>query len=128
MTSLLNLSVASFRGLSHSCTMPKVRIYRPDKTAMQSGKAKTKAWLLEPVSDSKLPTDPLMGWTGMNDTSREIRLKFSTKEAAIGYAQANQLEYEVIEPKPRHHVKKAYADNFAFDRYSPLTSGLKSAP
>ena len=38
------------------------RISRPAKTATQSGKAKTKDWLLEfEPSSARLP-DPLMGW------------------------------------------------------------------
>lgn len=96
--------------------MPKARIYRPSKTAMQSGTAKTKYWLLEMLSPNKMPTDPLMGWTSMPDTLREIKLKFPSKEAAIAYAQQNRLAYEVVEPKPRPQIKKAYADNFAYNR------------
>ena len=95
--------------------MTTFRIHCPDKNAMQSGKAKNN-WLLEPVASTKMPTDPLMGWTGMSDTTREIRLKFPTREAAIGYAQANHLDYEVIEPKPRTQIIKTYAGNFAYDR------------
>ena len=96
--------------------MPKARIYCPAKTAMQSGAAKTKAWVLEMLSDSKQPTDALMGWTGMPDTLREIKLKFESKDAAIAYAQKNQIEFEVSEPHRRAPIKKAYADNFAFNR------------
>lgn len=96
--------------------MTKVRISRPDKNAMQSGKSKMTTWLLEVVPEQSHFIDPLMGWTGMKDTVREIRLKFPSKEAAIAYAAANRLAYEVVEPKPRHIVKKAYQDNFCFDR------------
>lgn len=94
----------------------KARIYRPTKTAMQSGTAKTKYWWLEVLSPEKMPTDPLMGWTSMPDTLREIKLKFPTREAAIAYAQKNRIAFEVIEPHARPQIKKAYADNFAYNK------------
>lgn len=96
--------------------MIKARIYRPAKTAMQSGTAKTKVWLLEMLSPDKMPTDPLMGWTSMPDTLREIKMKFPTKDAAIAYAQKNRIAFEVTEPNARPQIKKAYADNFAFNK------------
>lgn len=96
--------------------MTKARIYSPAKTAMQSGKAKTGGWLLEMISDAKPQTEPLMGWTTMPDTIREVRLKFSTKEEAIAYANKHRILYELYEPKPRPIIKKAYADNFKFDK------------
>lgn len=95
--------------------MPKVRIYRPDKTAMQSGKA-SGGWLLECVPDEPMGIDPLMGWNSMPDTLRQIRLFFPTKAKALAYATRQRLVFEVIEPKPRYHLRKAYADNFAFHR------------
>ena len=96
--------------------MTKARIYQPDKTAMQSGKAKTHAWKLEFAPEEPYFTDDLMGWTGMTDMPREINLFFPTKEAAIAYADRLRLPYEVSDPAPRKAVRKAYADNFRFDR------------
>lgn len=96
--------------------MSLARIFRPDKSAMQSGKGRMKAWLLEFAPEAPLFIDPLMGWTGMSDTVRQLRLTFPSKEAAIAYAEKNDIPYEVFEPKPRRHVKKAYADNFAFSK------------
>ena len=97
------------------------RIYRPAKTAMQSGKAKTKDWLLafEPAS-ARLP-DPLMGWTQSQDMNGEVRLSFETREEAIAYAQAHGIAFQVLEPKPVKQVLKAYADNFAAGRKEPWT-------
>ena len=92
------------------------RIYRPAKTAMQSGKAKTLEWVLEfePAS-ARLP-DPLMGWAQSKDMNGQVRLSFSTREEAIAYAQAQRLTYEVWEPNKRRLVHKAYADNFKFSK------------
>ena len=93
----------------------KARIYQPDKNAMQSGKAKND-WLFEFAPEKPYFTDALMGWTGMTDMPQEIRIFFPTQEAAIAYAKRQNIPYEVSEPNPRKLVKKAYADNFRFDR------------
>lgn len=95
--------------------MSKARISCPDKTAMQSGKAKDE-WLLEFVPEKSFFVDNLMGWVGMTDMPREIRLFFPTKDAAVAYAKREKLPYEVFEPNRRSHLKKAYADNFKFNK------------
>ena len=95
--------------------MSKARIYQPDKNAMQSGRAKD-SWVLEFAPEAKMPLDPLMGWNGMTDTTREIRLSFPDKESAIAYAKKQRLDCDVFEPNARTQVAKAYADNFKFTR------------
>ena len=92
----------------------KAKIYKPAKTAMQSGVAKTKYWLLEYVPESKKYVEPLMGWTGSEDTQQQVKLRFSSLEKAVTYANSNGIAYEVIEPQPRKKIKKSYADNFAY--------------
>ena len=78
---------------------------------MQSAFGKSDKWILE--FETNDPTNnPLMGWESSNDTFTELKLKFSTKELAINYAKKKKIDYEVIEPKKRKVVKKAYADNF----------------
>ncbi len=96
--------------------MPKARITRPDKTAMQSGKAGMKHWLLEFAPDKPYFIDNLMGWTGMTDMPQEIHLYFPTKEAAIAYAKAKRIPYDVYVPNKRRPVRKAYADNFRYEK------------
>ncbi|MGF1625569.1 MAG: ETC complex I subunit [Alphaproteobacteria bacterium] len=98
-----------------------VRIYRPAKNAMQSGKAKTKEWVLEFEPTAPRTHDPLMGWTSSRDTRQQLRLRFSTKEEAVAYARAEGLMYTVQEPKPHRIQPKAYADNFAYGRRQPWT-------
>jgi len=91
--------------------MKKAKIYIPTKTAMQSGRGKLKKWVLE--FDIKDPSiNPLMGWETSTDTLEEVVLKFSSKEKAIEYADANNILYRVIEPKKKEYVIKSYADNF----------------
>jgi hypothetical protein len=97
------------------------RIYRPAKTAMQSGRAKTHLWELafEPTS-ARLP-DPLMGWTQSTDMNGQVRLRFDSREEAIAYAQRRGIPFEV-EPEGEHkRIVKSYADNFAFNRKQPWT-------
>ena len=58
--------------------MKKAKIFIPSKTAMQSGRGKTKKWILK--FDSKdTVTNPLMGWESIDDTMGEVTLEFSTK-------------------------------------------------
>ena len=97
------------------------RIYKPAKTAMQSGEARTKEWLLEPEAETAREIDPLMGWTGSGDTDTQVRLAFETKEQAIAYAEKAGLAYTVSEPQSRKLIRKSYADNFRFDRKMPWT-------
>ena len=91
--------------------MKKAKIYKPNKTAMQSGLGKTNKWVLE--FEVNNPTkNPLMGWESSNDTYSELKLEFSTKELAISYAKKKKIDFEVIESKKRKTIKKSYADNF----------------
>jgi hypothetical protein len=97
------------------------RIYLPAKTAMQSGKAKTREWVLEFEPASARVSDPLMGWTLSSDMNGQVRLAFETREEAVAYAQRHGIAFEVQAP-PRHtRLLKAYADNFAFTRKEPWT-------
>lgn len=95
----------------------RARIHKPPRTAMQSGWAKTKQWVLEFEPAEKRVADPLMGWIGSGDTlSSQVRLRFPTREAAVAYAEANGIAYDVEQPAERVIRPKAYADNFAFTR------------
>ena len=97
------------------------RIYRPAKTAMQSGKAKTKDWRLDFEPESARLADPLIGWPQSKDMNGEISLSFETREEAIAYAQKLGIPFRVMEPKPVKRILKAYADNFAANRKQSWT-------
>ncbi len=91
----------------------KVRIYRPTKSAMQSGKNNMKKWLLVPVEQEKLRSvNPLMGWTSVDSTESQLKLSFTSKEAAIEYAKSKKFDYVVEEPQVSSIKKKSYAANF----------------
>ena len=91
--------------------MKKAKIYKPTKTAMQSGTKKFDKWIIEFITEDT-GINPLMGWESSTDTLTELKLEFSTKELAIKYAKKNEIDFEVVEPKKRKTVKKSYADNF----------------
>ncbi len=97
------------------------RIYRPAKTAMQSGEGRTKSWVLEYEPESARSIDPLMGWTSSGDQKSQIRVKFSSREEAVDYAKKQGIAYTLTEPHSRRHKPKAYADNFRTDRAKPWT-------
>ena len=77
------------------------RIYRPAKTAMQSGRANTKAWVLEYEPEARRTLDPLTGWTGSADTHSQVRLRFGTLEESVAFAKKNGITFEVREPHER---------------------------
>ncbi|MEL6683084.1 MAG: ETC complex I subunit [Pseudomonadota bacterium] len=101
----------------------RARIYRPAKTAMSSGAAKTKNWVLEYVSETAREVDPLMGWTSSSDTQAQVRLEFDSREAALDYAKDNGIDAVVQEPKPRKaNIRPGgYGENFATNRRGAWT-------
>lgn len=92
------------------------RIYRPAKTAMQSGKAKSNDWRLEFEPATARFADPLTGWTGTTDMNGQVRLSFESKEDAIAYAERHGIAFRLQEPNEAPIIIKAYADNFAPNR------------
>ncbi|MBM3503559.1 MAG: ETC complex I subunit [Alphaproteobacteria bacterium] len=94
----------------------KVRIYRPTKTATQSGWANARDWCLETEQQSARTVDPLMGWTSSADTRQQLVLHFVTRDEAVAYAEAHGYDYEVVAPRERVIRPKNYADNFRSDR------------
>ena len=97
------------------------RIYKPARNAMQSGKAKTRDWILEFEPASARTPDPLMGWTSSTDMDGQVRLTFDTREEAVAYAQRHGIAFQLFEPKEPRRIIKAYADNFATGRREPWT-------
>jgi hypothetical protein len=95
------------------------KIYRPAKTAMQSGKAGAKRWVLEFEQTIALKTEALMGWTSSADPSGQIRLYFETMEHAVAFARAHDMPHQVTEPPETKRIMKAYGDNFAYRRKEP---------
>jgi len=79
---------------------------------MQSGLARVGTWTLEYEPAERKQLDPLTGWAGSGDTQAQVQLHFKTAAAAVAYAEARGLDYEV-KPLGVHTLKlQAYADNF----------------
>lgn len=97
------------------------RIYKPSQTAMQSGPARSKEWVLEYEPEAPREIDPLMGWTSSRDMRSQVRLAFATKEEAVTYAERNGIAYRIAEPKPRAPLRKSYSDNFRYGRKGAWT-------
>lgn len=101
----------------------RARIYKPARNAMQSGTAKTRDWVLEYASETAREVDPLMGWTSNADTQTQVRLRFSSKEAALEYAAAHGIDATVQEPHQRKpNIRPGgYGENFATNRRGAWT-------
>lgn len=97
------------------------RIYKPAKTAMQSGLAQTKEWVLDFEPEVPREIDPLMGWTSSADMQSQLQLTFDTKDEAIAYAERHGIAFTVSESQSRKAVRKSYADNFKFGRIGSWT-------
>ncbi len=96
--------------------MARARIYRPTKTAMQSGRAQARKWILEYEPATPRRPEPLMGWTSAADTLNEVQLRFNTCNEAVAFADRLGLDYTVIAPHDSAERPKSYADNFRYDR------------
>ncbi|WP_068317573.1 ETC complex I subunit [Polycladidibacter hongkongensis] len=97
------------------------RIYQPAKNAMQSGKAKSNLWLLDYDPGAAKSIDPLMGYTTSSDMQQQVRMKFSSKEEAVAFAERQGMEFRVIEPRLRKTRSSSYSDNFKHNRIAPWT-------
>src|SRR3979409_1950302 len=97
------------------------RIYKRAKTAMQSGQAKTREWVLEYEPEEPRVVESLMGWTTSGDMKSQIQLRFATKEEAMAYAERHGIPYQVQEGKAAPRRGLSYADNFAAGRRGPWT-------
>jgi ETC complex I subunit conserved region len=97
------------------------RIYKPARTAMQSGDANTKEWVLNYEPEQAPTVEPLMGWTSSGDMKQEVQLSFDTKDEAIAYCERHGIAYQVFESKPPVRPRISYSDNFAYTRRQAWT-------
>jgi hypothetical protein len=97
------------------------RIYKPAKTAMQSGRGNAKEWTLDYEPQEPRVVESLMGWTSSGDMKSQLHLRFDTRDEAVAYCERNGIPYEVFESKQPARRGMSYADNFAFNRRGPWT-------
>ena len=96
------------------------RVYKPAKTAMQSGTAKTKEWVLEYEPEQPREIEPLMGWTSSGDMRQQVQLRFDTPDEAVAYCERHGIAYQIFKSKAPVRGM-SYADNFAANRRDPWT-------
>lgn len=71
------------------------RIFKPSRSVTTSGRAATKGWRLTFERRTAPFIEPLMGWTGGDDTLTQVELSFPTLESAVRYAERQGLPYTV---------------------------------
>ncbi len=91
-----------------------VKIYKPSRSAMQSGRAKTESWVLEYETETPRVPDPLMGWVSSEDTLNQVKLRFESMERAVEYANKKGWVFTVLPPHGRKITPRNYADNFKY--------------
>ncbi|MER2520887.1 MAG: ETC complex I subunit [Bdellovibrionales bacterium] len=96
----------------------RVRIYRPAKSATQSGRAKTESWVIEPVQETAREPEPLMGWLASGDTFSGLQgvMRFASRDEAVGFAQKQGWSYTVSEPSERRVKPRSNLENFRIVR------------
>jgi len=97
------------------------RIYKPAKTAMQSGTAKNRQWVLDYEPEDPREVEPLMGWTSSGDMRQQLRLRFDSADEAVAYCKRHGIAYQVFEATAPARRAISYADNFSFKRRDPWT-------
>jgi len=87
-------------------------IYKPTRSASQSGTAATQKWVLSFVHNGTRKIEPVMGWTSTKDTMQEVMLKFNSQEEAEAYAKQHNIEYQLIPNQKHKMILRSYASNF----------------
>lgn len=90
----------------------KYKIFKPSKSAMQSGLNNTKYWCIEPIDKSKKRIYKNFGISFVSNAESQIRLFFDDLKSAVNYAKSINMDYEIKQYKERKILKKSYAENF----------------
>jgi hypothetical protein len=96
----------------------RVRVYRPAKSAAQSGRGKTHQWVIEPELLTPRAPDPIMGWASAADTLSELvgRLLFPSLDDALAFVRQKGWEAVIEPPVERRVEPRNYLDNFRIVR------------
>ena len=98
--------------LFKSFNFNSAKVYKNIFSATQSGKHKGDCWILEPICSKNYIKDNLMGWSGGRDVKQQIKLKFTSLNDLERYAEQNKISLEIIQPKEKKVIIKAYSDSF----------------
>ena len=97
------------------------KIYKPEASAMTSGRANLDMWCLDFQSVQPSVIDPLTGNARNVDTRDQLDMRFKTMEDAVAYAKANNIPHRVVSRPKSKRISRSYAENFDFDRKLPWT-------
>ena len=75
-------------------------IVRRPRSVTTSGRARTGMWVLRFERHRPPVVEPLMGWTGGDEVLPQVELTFASREAAVAYAERQDIAYRV-EDGPR---------------------------
>lgn len=91
----------------------RVKIIQDSKQSTRHAPFVAESWFIQSEAENHSAfSDRVTGWLSSNDTNSQVNIKFSSLESAISFANAHNLEYEVIKALPKKLVKRSYADNF----------------
>ena len=96
--------------------MKKVVIFRGTRTPTQSGNFKSKFWYLKFDKLVDYEEDTMTGWKGSAVPENTSKLKFTTLESAISYAENKNYSYRILSNSNKKIRIKSYADNFKYNR------------
>lgn len=91
-----------------------VKIYKPAKNTMQSGRAAMKGWVLEYDAPIDNAPESLMGWSSADTTQGQVKLKFASLEDAKSFADKKGWDYTILPEHVRKLKPRNYGDNFKF--------------
>ncbi|MFA5041103.1 MAG: NADH dehydrogenase ubiquinone Fe-S protein 4 [Bdellovibrionales bacterium] len=96
----------------------RVRVYRPAKSASQSGYALAHQWVIEAENATPRVPEHIMGWSSARDTFSCLRgrLRFPSQDDAIAFAKGNGWSVIMNEPQERTFRPRTYAQNFRIQR------------
>ena len=93
--------------------MKIAKIYKPSKSAMQSGVGNSDKWLLEYAPENTRFIEPIMHWNANSDMREmQVRLFFDSQKDAEEYAISNRINYIIIQPETKSVIIKQYINNF----------------
>ncbi len=90
----------------------KFLIFKPPKSAMQSGLNKTKKWCLCNNEINETFMSSKFCWIGSANPEKQIKLYFDNLQSAEDFAKKNKYDYEVQKSNDRSVIKKSYSENF----------------
>ena len=87
-------------------------IYKPTKSAMQSGLNNSQKWCLVNMEVDEYFSSSKYGWNGSTNPEKKVKLYFETLDEAKEFATKKKYNFYVVKPLKRKILKKSYAENF----------------